>query len=106
LEAVRTRALRGVPAALVDEMLRDQIAPLSSPMLGDAWGFGFGVSVLRDPAAAQSTLSRGAVRWGGAYGHSWFIDPATETSAVLLTNTAFEGMNGRLRDEVERAVVP
>jgi hypothetical protein len=25
---------------------------------------------------------------------------------VLLTNTAFEGMTGRLRDEVQRAVRP
>jgi CubicO group peptidase (beta-lactamase class C family) len=104
LEALRTRTLRGVPRDLVDEMLRDQIAPLGSPMLGDGWGYGFGVAVLRDPAAAGSPLGPGAVRWGGAYGHSWFVDPRSETTSVLLTNTAFEGMNGALRDEVQRAV--
>lgn len=46
------------------------------------------------------------MRWGGAYGHSWFIDGASQTSAVLLTNTAFEGMTGALRGKFERAVVP
>ena len=34
----------------------------------------------------------------------WFIDG--DISCVLLTNTAFEGMTGRLRDEVQRAVRP
>jgi CubicO group peptidase (beta-lactamase class C family) len=100
LDAVRTRAIPNVPATLIDAMLRDQIAPLTSPTLTDAWGYGYGVAVLRDPT--QSALPPGAVRWGGAYGHSWFI--AGDTCSVLLTNTAFEGMNGRLRDEMERAV--
>jgi CubicO group peptidase (beta-lactamase class C family) len=49
-------------------------------------------------------MHAGSVRWGGAYGHSWFIDPEARTSAVLLTNTTFEGMIGPLRDEMERAV--
>lgn len=64
---------------------------------------GYSMSVPRDPAAAGSTLARGAVRWGGAYG-PWWIDPARETSAVLLTNTAFEGMTGPTRDAFQQAV--
>jgi CubicO group peptidase (beta-lactamase class C family) len=104
-EALRTRAIPTVPRALLDAMMRDQIAPLESELLGPGYGWGLGVSILRDPSAAGSPLGAGAARWGGAYGHSWFIDPASETSSVLLTNTAFEGMNGALRDEVERAAV-
>jgi len=77
---------------------------LDIEMLGPGWGMGYSVSVLRDPAAANSPLARGAVRWGGAYGQSWWIDAARETAAVLLTNTAFEGMTGALRDEFQRAV--
>jgi len=106
LEALRTRRVPGVAAASIDAMLRDQISPLTSELLGPGIGYGYGVSVLRDPRAADSTLSAGAVRWGGAYGHSWFIDPASQTTSVLLTNTAFEGMTGALRGEVQRAVVP
>jgi CubicO group peptidase (beta-lactamase class C family) len=90
--------------ALIDRMFSDHIAGQDSEMLGPGCGYGYSVSVLRDPAAAKSSLSAGAVRWGGAYGHSWWIDPARETSAVLLTNTAFEGMSGALREEFQRAV--
>jgi CubicO group peptidase (beta-lactamase class C family) len=101
LDALRTRAIPTVSRAMIDAMLRDQIAPLTSPLLGDH-GYGFGASVLRH--GESSPLRSGAVRWGGAYGHSWFIDG--DISCVLLTNTAFEGMTGRLRDEVQRAVRP
>lgn len=104
LEAVRTRALPGVPAALLDAMTSDRIAPIQSPVLGDGWGFGLGVSVLRDPARARSPLHAGSYRWGGAWGHTWFVDPVAKTAAVLLTNTTFEGMIGKLRDEVTAAV--
>lgn len=103
LEALRTRNAFA-PRRWVDAMLVDQIAPITSPILGDGWGYGFGVAVLRDPAAASSPLSAGSVRWGGAYGHSWFIDERARVSAVLFTNTAFEGMAGKIRDDFQRAV--
>jgi CubicO group peptidase (beta-lactamase class C family) len=104
LEAIRTRTIPTVPAARLDEMTSDRIPQLSSPLLRDGWGYGYGVGVLRDPAAAGATMRRDAYRWGGAYGHSWSVDPATETSVVLVTNTAFEGMSGALRDDLEREV--
>lgn len=103
LEALRRREGL-VPTSLVDAMLADRIAPITSPILGDGWGFGLGAAILRDPVVAQSSLRRGAARWGGAYGHTWFVDPETKTSAVLLTNTAFEGMAGKVRDDFQRAV--
>ena len=105
LEALRTRRIPGVSPALLGEMTRDQIAPLTSDLLGPGIGYGYGVSVVRDPLAAGSPLAPGAVRWGGAYGACWFIDFASQTSSVLLTNTAFEGMTGALRSELERAVL-
>ena len=104
LEALRTRRVPGVAPALIDRMLTDHVPGLDIEMLGPGWGYGYSLSVLRDPAAANSSLARGAVRWGGAYGHSWWIDPASETSAVLLTNTAFEGMTGATRDAFQQAV--
>jgi len=62
--------------------------------------------VLRDPAAAQSPESPGTWRWGGAYGHSWFVDPAQGLSVVALTNTALEGMSnwGRFPADLSRAL--
>lgn len=42
--------------------------------------------------------------WGGVYGHSWFVDPASRTSFVLMTNTSTEGMSGRLSQELMAAV--
>ncbi|HET9621872.1 MAG TPA: serine hydrolase domain-containing protein [Kofleriaceae bacterium] len=104
LEAVRTRRVPGVAPALIDRMLSSHMPEPENLMLGPGWGYGYSVAVLRDPAAAGSVLSRGSVRWGGAYGHSWWIDGARETSAVLLTNTTFEGMSGALRDDFQRAV--
>lgn len=106
IDALRRRAIPTVSPRLLDDMLRDHLAPLTSDMLGPGVGQGYGASIVIDPAAAGSTLSPGAIRWGGAYGHSWFIDPASRTSAVLLTNTAFEGMTGALRDDLQRAVCP
>ncbi len=102
LEALRTR--EPFAPELVDAMFRDQIAPMTSPMLGDGWGYGYGVAVLRDPKSAGVPMSRGTVRWGGAFGHSWWVDPEARLSAVLLTNTAFEGMNGQIRADVVNAV--
>jgi len=105
LEAVRTREVPGIAPALLAEMTRDQIAPLTSELLGPGFGYGFGAAVVREPIAAGTALSTGAVRWGGAYGACWFIDFAAQTSSVVLTNTAFEGMTGALRGEIERAVL-
>jgi len=105
LEALRTREVRGISPSLIGEMVRDQIAPLTSELLGPGVGYGYGAAVVRDPVAAGTPLATGSVRWGGAYGASWFIDFATHTSSVLLTNTAFEGMTGALRSELEQAVL-
>ncbi|WP_192456683.1 serine hydrolase domain-containing protein [Musicola keenii] len=92
-----------LPDELVEEMGRDQTGGRELP---DAPGFGFGLgfSVLRDPQRAASPESAGTWRWGGAYGHSWFVDRARGVSVIALTNTLYEGMSGRfvtaLRDAV------
>nr|WP_199048594.1 serine hydrolase domain-containing protein [Dyella sp. ASV24] len=65
------------------------------------WGFGLGFGVLRDPIAAGTPQRAGSWRWGGVYGHSWFVDPASELSVVALTNTLHEGLPaGFLTDEL------
>jgi CubicO group peptidase (beta-lactamase class C family) len=87
LEALRTRTATLLPEALFQEMAADQICGLD--MLGwPGWGHGLGFAVLRDPAASGTPEAPGTWRWGGAYGHSWFVDPRARLSAVALTNTA------------------
>ena len=71
---------------------------------GPGWEFGFGGAVLVDPKAAGSPQAPGTLQWNGAYGHKWFIDPENELTVVALTNTAFEGMNGRFTVDVRNAV--
>ena len=72
-------------------------SPASTPPFG-------GGAVLVDQTAAASPQSAGTLQWGGAYGHNWFIDLPQRLSVVMLTNTAFEGMNGALVTQLRDAV--
>ncbi|MBR8129247.1 serine hydrolase domain-containing protein [Burkholderia ambifaria] len=103
LDALRTGRDGWLERAWIDEMARIQPGAHELP---DAPGFGFGLgfSVLRDPAAAQSPESVGTWRWGGAYGHAWFVDRAAGLTVVALTNTLYEGMYGRIVTDVRDAV--
>lgn len=107
LEALRQGDEVLLPRAWVTEMARDQTGGLELP---DAPGFGFGLgfSVLRNPRLAASPESAGTWRWSGAYGHSWFVDPAQGLSVVAFTNTLYEGMAGgfvtQLRDAIYGAL--
>ncbi|SAI73644.1 Esterase estB [Bordetella ansorpii] len=74
------------------------------PALDNTAGFGLGFSVVRDPAQAASPESAGAWRWGGAHGHSWFVDRARGLSVVAFTNTLCEGMSGGLVTDLRDAV--
>ncbi|AOK29439.1 MULTISPECIES: serine hydrolase domain-containing protein [Burkholderia] len=103
LEALRQGSGVLLPDELIAEMARDQTGGRELP---DAPGFGFGLgfSVLRDQTLADSPESEGTWRWGGAYGHSWFVDQAQGLSVVALTNTLYEGMSGRFVIELRDAV--
>lgn len=109
LETLRQGGGALISPELIGEMARDQT---SGALLPDApgYGFGLGFSVLRDPIAAASPESAGTWRWGGAYGHSWFVDPQRQLSVVALTNTLYEGMSGafvtELRDAVYAGIAP
>lgn len=103
LEVLRRGGGDLLPAEWVEAMGRDQTGGLTLP---DAPGFGFGLgfSVLRDPVLAASPESAGTWRWGGAYGHSWFVDRTRGLSVVALTNTLYEGMSGRFVTDLRDAV--
>jgi CubicO group peptidase (beta-lactamase class C family) len=104
LEAVRTGGgamLKPQTAAL---MPRVQTGAMVCDPAAPGWAFGYGGAVVTDPAAKQTPQSTGTWYWGGAYGNDWFVDPARGLTVVLLTNTAYEGMNGRITTDVRDAV--
>jgi CubicO group peptidase (beta-lactamase class C family) len=101
LEAVRRGGAPILDRSTVQEMVRNQ---LPAGMSGPGSGFGYGWAVVDDPAAAETPQGRGTIRWGGVYGHSWFVDPENSLTVVALTNTTFEGMNGRFTTELRDAL--
>ncbi|MBD9510805.1 beta-lactamase family protein [Ensifer sp. ENS10] len=107
LESLRTGHSPVLDAASTRSMFDIQ-ARTGGLAAGAGWEFGFGGAVLVEPEMAGTPQSRGTLQWDGAYGHKWFIDPARGLTVVALTNTAFEGMNGRfpvdLRDAIYRSL--
>jgi CubicO group peptidase (beta-lactamase class C family) len=106
LEAVRVSDPRLLDGTTFEAMKRDQIGDFARPTVipGDGWGFGFGLAVLASKERAASPMSVGSYRWEGAYGHSFWVDPVERISALVMTNTALEGMFGKLPSEIQRAV--
>ncbi|WP_437890300.1 serine hydrolase domain-containing protein [Phytobacter sp. V91] len=103
LETLRSGGGHILSPEWVAEMGRDQIAPLELPEAPGV-GFGLGFSVLRDPRQAHSPESPGTWRWGGAYGHAWFVDRTRELSVVAFSNTLYEGMSGQFVNDLRDAV--
>jgi len=64
----------------VRAMTTDQVGPVDDE--GGGWGLGIGVRRTDEPGGR----SAGSYGWDGGLGSSWWTDPATGTSAVLLTN--------------------
>lgn len=103
LESLRSGGAPLLPAGLVDSMGRNHTGAWG-PADAPGYGFGLGFSVLHDVQAANSPESEGTWRWGGAYGHSWFVDRTRELSVVAFTNTLYEGMSGRFVTDLRDAV--
>ena len=98
LETLRTGLL--LPHSFLKEMTQHQTREL--PVAGwPGWGYGLGFSILTDSKAADTPESVGTWRWGGAYGHSWFVDPVKKLTVIAFTNTALEGMSGGGRFPME-----
>lgn len=94
LEAIRKGGAPILRGETVERMMQDQVGP-QVEIQGPGWGFGYGWAVLVDPGPTATPQAAGTIQWGGAYGHSWFVDPRNALTVVALTNTAFEGMIGR-----------
>jgi CubicO group peptidase (beta-lactamase class C family) len=103
LETVRQGGAPILKPATVAEMMKDQVG-VQAATQGPGWGFGYGWAVLDDPAVAKTPQGAGTLAWGGVYGHNWFVDPKSRLTVVIMTNTAFEGMNGPFTTQVRDAV--
>ena len=101
LEALRGGGSPILTGSSVAVMMAPQAGHVAQ---GPGWEFGYGGSVLVDPALAATPQSKGTMVWGGVYGHSWFVDPAEKLTVVILTNTAYEGMIGQLTTDIRDAV--
>jgi CubicO group peptidase (beta-lactamase class C family) len=90
LRAFGRMLLRGgdgvLTAATIAEMTRNHLTPgqfADGPDAEEGWGLGVGVQV-RD-----GSRPAGAYGWDGGLGTCWTNDPASGTTAVLLTNEAW-----------------
>jgi CubicO group peptidase (beta-lactamase class C family) len=72
-------------------MTRDQLTASqhtdAAPFVGARRGWGFGVAVVT--RTTVQGVPAGAYGWNGGFGTSWIADPASGTSAILLTQTLF-----------------
>jgi CubicO group peptidase (beta-lactamase class C family) len=103
LETVRKGGAPLLSADTVKTMTTDQANGHLQP-LQPGFGFGYGWSVVINPVAADVPFSVGTIKWGGVYGHSWFVDPAKGLTVVALTNTALEGMWGQFTIDLRDAI--
>lgn len=102
LAAMATNQLPG--GALLNDLGQDTFTEVSM----DGQGFGLGVSVVVDPAAQRSVVSRGEYGWGGAASTVFWIDPAEELSALFLTHLLPSNVypiRRQLRAVVNQAIV-
>ena len=66
--------------------------------------FGYFGAVVDNPAEAATPQSAGTVRWGGVYGHNWFIDRANGLTVFNMSNNALEGCMGEFPGRIVEAV--
>jgi CubicO group peptidase (beta-lactamase class C family) len=103
LETIRTGGAPILAAETVQAMMADQVGSKAETQ-GPGWGFGLGWAVLSDPAVATTPQGQSTIQWGGAYGHSWFVDPTRAVSLVAFSNTAVAGVNGAHPEAIRDAV--
>ncbi|MGY1721804.1 serine hydrolase domain-containing protein [Blastococcus sp. SYSU DS0533] len=71
---------RVLSEAAVRTMTTEQVGPVDDE--GGGWGLGIGVRRTDEPGGRHA----GSYGWDGGLGSSWWTDPVTGTTAVLLTN--------------------
>ena len=86
------------------QAIMNQIGSLRRDPKDAGQRFGYLGAVVTDPAAARLPQAPGTIRWGGVYGHDWFVDFANGIVAVMMTNTTLEGCTGAYPRELTNAI--
>ncbi len=68
--------------------------PVNAAASPTGWGWSLGLSILKDLDVANTPQSVGTWQWGGAWGHSFFVDPRKKLTVIYLTNTTGAGVVG------------
>ncbi len=79
--------VRLVSPATVDFMTADHLGSIGAAgdILPTGYGFGLGVAVRKAAGLAASPASAGTYSWSGLGGTFFFVDPAQDLFAILLT---------------------
>lgn len=79
--------VRLVSRATVDFMTADHLGSITAAgdLLPNGYGFGLGVAVRKATGQATSPASAGTYSWSGLGGTFFFVDPAEDLFAILLT---------------------
>jgi CubicO group peptidase (beta-lactamase class C family) len=90
----RLLSAESVRALTTNRLTPEQIVA-GGPFLGGR-GWGLGISVAVEPDEVSATPGR--YGWEGGYGTSWFNDPASGVTAILLTQVSDVMFNGVLSE--------
>ena len=74
-------------AAMTSDHLNASQRAAAEPIIGNRRGWGYGLAVVTE--TTPQGVPAGAYGWNGGFGTSWVADPASQTSAILLTQTLF-----------------
>lgn len=104
LETIRCGGYPILTKNSVNLLTQDAIQHLEEIAAGPGYGFGMGFAVVRDAIAAGTPRNSGSYDWGGVYGTKMLVDPQASLSAVMLTNTALEGLTGTFSNKITQAI--
>ena len=77
---VTAAGVRVLSEAAVTAMTTDRVGPIDDE--GGGWGLGLGVRCVDEPGGRHA----GSYGWDGGLGSSWWTDPVSGVTAILLTN--------------------
>jgi CubicO group peptidase (beta-lactamase class C family) len=103
-EAIRNRGGDILKPDTIAQAIQNQIGDLPQEAKRAGQRFGYLGAVVVDPKAAGLPQAPGTIRWGGVYGHDWFVDFHNGITSISLTNTPYEGCTGAFPKEIAHAI--